>query len=313
MNSRILYASVSLLLLTSVTAASAAESESCAKVRLSDLGWMDLSLTNATASLILKSLGYETEQTLLGLNVTYEMLKTNQIDVFLGNWRPIQDEQFKSYFDKGEVEVITTNLTGAKFTLAVPTYVAEAGVRSYEDLAKHADKFASTIYGIEAGSNQPLLDMIAADRHGLKAWNVVESSETAMLTQVDKMTKSNDWIVFLGWEPHPMNLKYKLTYLSGGDAEYGPNFRGATVRTITRPGYAKECSNVTKLLQNLKFELDYENLGMNAIMTDGEEATTAAQELIAQRPELLKQWLEGVTTRAGADGYEAAKAALLPN
>lgn len=311
MKSRILLAGASLLMLGSVSTAWATEAETCAKVRLSDLGWTDLALTNATAALLLKSLGYETEQTLIGLNVTYEMLKTNQIDAFLGNWRPVQDEQFKSYFDKGEVEVITTNLTGAKFTLAVPAYVADAGVKSYDDLAKHADKFASTIYGIEAGSNQPLLDMIAADRHGLKDWNVVESSETAMLTQVDKMTKNQDWIVFLAWEPHPMNLNYKLTYLSGGDAEYGPNFGGATVRTITRPGYAKECPNVTKLLENLTFDLDYENFGMNAIMTDGEEPAVAAKSLIAKRPELLKQWLEGVTTRDGSNGYEAAQTAIL--
>lgn len=311
MKSRILLTSISLFMLSTFSAASAADAESCAKVRLSDLGWTDLALTNATASLLLKSLGYETEQTLLGLNVTYEMLKTNQIDVFLGNWRPVQDEQFKSYFDKGEVEVITTNLTGAKFTLAVPTYVAEAGVKSYDDLAKHADRFSSTIYGIEAGSNQPLLDMIAADRHGLKDWNVVESSETAMLTQVEKMSKNQGWIVFLGWEPHPMNLKYKLTYLSGGDVEYGPNFGGATVRTITRPGYAKDCPNVAKLLENLKFDLDYENFGMNAIMTDGEEPDAAAKSLITKRPALLKLWLEGVTTRDGGSGYEAAQDAIL--
>jgi glycine betaine/proline transport system substrate-binding protein len=311
MKSRIVLASASLLMLTSVSPVWAAEAESCAKVRLSDLGWTDLALTNATASMLLKSLGYETEQTLLGLNVTYEMLKTNQIDVFLGNWRPVQDEQFKSYFDKGEVEVITTNLTGAKFTLAVPTYVADAGVKSYDDLAKHADKFSSTIYGIEAGSNQPLLDMVAANRHGLKDWSVVESGETAMLTQVDKMSKNQDWIVFLAWEPHPMNLKYKLTYLSGGDAEYGPNFGGATVRTITRPGYAKECPNVAKLLDNLKFDLDYENFGMNAIMTDGEEPAAAAKGLIAKRPELLKQWLDGVTTWDGGNGYDAARKEIL--
>jgi glycine betaine/proline transport system substrate-binding protein len=309
MKIHLLYASGSLLL--SFVSPAWAEAESCAKVHLSDLGWTDLALTNATTSFILKSLGYEVEQTLLGLNVTYEMLKSKQIDVFLGNWRPIQDEQFKAYFDQGDVEVITTNLTGAKFTLAVPTYVANAGVKSYDDLAKNADRFDSTIYGIEAGSNQPLLDMIAANRHGLKDWQVLESSETAMLTQVDKMTKNEDWVVFLAWEPHPMNLKYKLTYLSGGDVEYGPNFGGATVRTITRKGYSKECPNVTKLLENLKFDLDYENFGMNAIMTDGAEAAAAARELIAKRPELLKQWLEGVKTRDGGDGYEALKSALL--
>ncbi|MCR6497581.1 choline ABC transporter substrate-binding protein [Shinella sp. CPCC 101442] len=310
MKTHVLFASVSLALLGSAASAWA-EPESCQKVRLSDLGWTDLALTNATASLLLNSLGYETEQTLLGLNVTYEMLKTNQVDVFLGNWLPVQEEQFKSYFDDGDVEVIVTNLTGAKFTLAVPSYVAEAGVKSYDDLAGHADKFDATIYGIEAGSNQPLLDMITADRHGLKDWQVIESSETAMLTQVDKMTKSNEWIVFLAWEPHPMNINYKLTYLNGGDAEYGPNYGGATVRTIARKGYAKECPNVAKLLKNLTFHLDYENIGMNAIMTDGADPAETAKRLIAKRPEILEKWLAGVTARDGGDGLQAAQDALL--
>lgn len=307
-----LVACVSFLALTSAPAA-LADADTCSKVKLSDLGWTDLSLTNATASLLLKSLGYEPEQTLLGLNVTYEMLKTKQIDAFLGNWRPVQDEEFKAYFDNGSVDVITTNLTGAKFTLAVPTYVAEGGVKSYDDLAKYADKFQSKIYGIEPGSNQPLLDMVAKGAHGLKDWTVVESSEMAMLTQVDKMTKNNDWVVFLAWEPHPMNLKYKLTYLSGGDAEYGPNLGGATVRTLSRPGYAKECPNVAAFLKNLKFDLDYENIGMNAIMNEGVEPAVAAKALIAKRPELLKEWLAGIKTIDGKDGYEAARESLASN
>ena len=308
----IFFASTSFLLLSTIMPASA-DADSCAKVHFSDLGWTDLSLTNATASLILDALGYESEQTLLGLNVTYEMLKNHQIDVFLGNWRPVQDEQFKAYFDRGDVEVITTNLTGAKFTLAVPTYVADAGVKSYDDLAKYADRFGSSIYGIEPGSNQPLLDMVDANGHGLKDWKVVESSEAAMLTQVERAVKDKNWIVFLAWAPHPMNLKYPLTYLSGGEAEYGPNFGGATVRTISRTNYAKECPNVVKLLSNLKFDIEYENYGMKAIMVDGQEASVAAKNMIAKRPELLKQWLDGVTTKEGGDGYEAVKSTLLSN
>ena len=118
--------------------------------------------------------------------------------------------------------------------MAVPTYVAAAGVKSYDDLAAHADKFDRKIYGIEPGSNQPLLDMITAGNHQPPRWEVVESSEAAMLMQVAKTAKTKDWVVFLGWEPHPMNLMYDLTYLSGGDKEYGPNFGGATVRTIAR-------------------------------------------------------------------------------
>lgn len=310
MKPHILSAGLSLLLLAP-HAGAAAEAEACQTVRLADLGWTDLALTNATASLLLKALGYKPEQIYLSLNLTYESLKNDQVDVFLGNWLPAQSTEFKSYFDNGDVEVLSTNLTGAKFTLAVPSYVADAGVTSFEDLAKHADKFGSTIYGIEPGANKPLLEMIEAGRHGLGDWELVESSEAAMLAQVDRVTRSGDWIVFLGWEPHPMNIKYKLSYLSGGDEEYGPNFGGATVRTITRAGYAQECPNVAKLLDNLKFDLDYENTGMNAISEEGADPSDLARHLIGKRPELLTAWLAGVTTVGGAEGYHAAAKALL--
>ena len=307
-----IYASAALTMLAAAAPAQA-DPESCHKIKFSDLSWTDISLTNATASVILTALGYEPEQTILGLPVTFESLKNKDIDVFLGNWLPIQDQEFKSYMDNGDVEVLTTNLTGAKFTLAVPTYVAKAGVTSYDDLAKFSDKFKSTIYGIEAGSNQPLLDMISVGRHGLKDWNVVESSEAAMLTQVDKMTKGNEWIVFLAWEPHPMNLKFDLTYLSGGDQEYGPNYGGATVRTIARRGYGQECPNAARFLKNLRFDIDYENNGMNEIMNNGAEPADAARKLIKQYPDKLAAWLDGVKTIDGGDGYAAAKAALLAN
>jgi glycine betaine/proline transport system substrate-binding protein len=290
--------------------AHAAEAESCRAVRMSDLGWTDISLTNTTAAVMLTALGYQPTQTLLGLNVTYEMLKGKQLDIFLGNWRPVQDEQFKAYFDEKSVEPLATNLEGAKFTLAVPTYVAAAGVKSYDDLAAHADKFDRKIYGIEPGSNQPLLDMITAGNHQLAGWEVVESSEAAMLMQVAKTAKTKDWVVFLGWEPHPMNLMYDLTYLSGGDKEYGPNFGGATVRTIARGGYAAECPNAAKLFANLVFDLTYENIGMDLISNKGLSAEDAAKQMIKDHPEKLNGWLAGVTTFDGAPALAAVQAAL---
>lgn len=288
----------------------AADSPSCAPVRMVDLGWTDIALTNTTAELVLTALGYAPKQTLLGLDVGYVSLQAGDMDVFQGNWQPAQDEQYKAYFDDGSVEVLGVNLEGAKFTLAVPQYVADAGVKSYADLAAHTEEFGGTIYGIEPGSNRPLLDMIAADRHGLGAWKVLETSEAGMLTQVERAVSRNDWVVFLGWEPHPMNLNFKLAYLDGGDLEYGPNFGGATVRTISRRGYAADCPNVAKFFSNLMFDLNYENIGMQKIMGDGMTAEDAAKEMIAADPAKLDAWLDGVTTLSGEPGLPAVKTAL---
>jgi glycine betaine/proline transport system substrate-binding protein len=288
----------------------AADPESCRAVRMADLGWTDIVLTNTTAEVVLTALGYEPTQTLLGLDVTYVALSENNMDVFLGNWRPVQNEQYAQFFDDGLVEVMGQNLAGAKYTLVVPSYVSDAGVKSFDDLAAQADKFDSKIYAIEPGSNQPLLDMVAANRHGLGSWEIVESSEAGMLTQVARAVKDQEWIVFLGWEPHPMNLDYELTYLSDGDVEFGPNFGGATVHTLSRKSYMAECPNVAKFFSQLVFDLNYENLGMQKIMGEGVAASDAAKAMIAARPELLEGWLKDVTTLDGQPGLPAVKAAL---
>ena len=296
--------------LLSTGSAQAADPASCTAVRMADLGWTDIVLTNTTAEVILGALGYEPSQTLLGLDVSYVSMRSGEIDVFQGNWRPVQNDQYKEFFDDGSVEVLGQNLAGAKFTLAVPTYVSDAGVKTFADLAAHTEKFGGKIYAIEPGSNQPLLDMVAENRHGLGEWDIVESSEAGMLSQVSKMYPDGDWVVFLGWEPHPMNLTYDLTYLDGGDLEFGPDFGGATVHTLSRKGYSEECPNAAKFFSQLAFDLNYENYGMQMISGDGMGAEEAAKAMMMQRPEMLDVWLAGVTTRDGQPGLPAVKAAL---
>lgn len=290
--------------------AALADPENCKAVRLSDLGWTDIGLTNATAITLLTALGYEPTQTLLGLDVTFVAMQRGDIDIFQGNWRPFQDVQYKPYFDDGSVEALGQNLEGAKYTLAVPNYVADAGVHSFDDLAAHADQFDQKIYAIEPGSNQPLLDMVAANRHGLGDWTIVESSEAGMLAQVDRDVAKNKWIVFLGWQPHPMNVIHDMSYLSGGDEEFGPNFGGAQVHTLARKGYAATCPNVARLFSQLVFDIDYENAGMQMVIGNAQEFPVAVAAMLAKRPELLDLWLKDVTTLDGKPGRAAVRTAL---
>ena len=296
--------------LTTAGMAQAADPATCAPVRMADLGWTDIVLTNTTAEVILTALGYQPSQTLLGLDVSFVALRSAEMDIFQGNWRPVQDVQYKEFFDDGSVEVLAQNLAGAKFTLVVPKYVSDAGVKSFADLAAFRDRFEGKIYAIEPGSNQTLLDMIAANRHGLGDWAIVESSEAGMLSQVSKDYPDGEWVVFLGWAPHPMNLNYELTYLEGGDAEFGPNFGGATVHTLSRKGYSADCPNVARLFSQMIYDLDYENQGMQMIMGEGLAAQEAAVAMMKARPELLDGWLAGVTTLDGQPGLPAVKAAL---
>ena len=152
--------------------------------------------------------------------------------------------------------------------------------------------------------------MIDKDAFGLKGFEVVESSEQGMLAQVARANRKGEWIVFLGWEPHPMNANFELAYLDGGDDWFGPNFGGAEVFTNVRRGYAQECPNVGRLLANLMFTLAMENEIMTAILDEQEDPEKAATAWLKANPDVLTGWLEGVTTMDGGDGMAAVKAHL---
>jgi glycine betaine/proline transport system substrate-binding protein len=301
-----------LALVAAMGAAQAADPAACKEVRFSDVGWTDITATTAATSVVLEGLGYAPQAEVLSVPVTYASLKNGDIDVFLGNWMPTMEGDIAAYRDDGSVEVLGVNLEGAKYTLAVPKYTAEAGIKDFADIAKLRDELGGKIYGIEPGNdgNRLILDMIEADAFGLKGFEVVESSEQGMLAQVDRAVRRNEHIVFLGWAPHPMNNNFDLVYLSGGDDFFGPDYGGATVYTNVRKGYVQECPNVGKLLTNLKFTLEMEGAIMGAILNDGKNEKVAATEWLKANPGALDGWLAGVQTLDGKDGLPAVKAHL---
>ncbi len=311
MISRNILAGLAAGLLMSATLAAPAramDGEACSTVRFSDVGWTDITATTAVTTYILKALGYETDIKVLSVPVTYQSLKNKDIDVFLGNWMPSMAADVKPFTDDGSVETIARNLEGAGYGLVVPTYAAEGGVKSLTDIGKFADKFDKKIYGIEPGNdgNRIVLGMIEDEANGLDGFELVESSEAGMLTQAEKAIKAKDWIVFLGWTPHPVMGEMDITYLDGmGDSGFG----AAEVYTNVRAGFVDDCPNAGKFISNLKFTLSMENQIMDAILK-GEDPEPAAETWLKANPDAADAWLEGVTTKDGGDAKAAVKAAL---
>ncbi|MER5172749.1 choline ABC transporter substrate-binding protein [Thioclava sp. GXIMD2076] len=280
----------------------------CGTVRFSDVGWTDITATTETANEILTALGYDVEVNVLGVPVTFSSLASNDIDVFLGNWMPAQQAAIGPYLDKGEIDVVATNLTGTNYTLAVPTYLYDKGLHTYADIQKFGDELDHKIYGIEPGNegNGYLMDL--TEKGGvLEGFQIVESSEQGMLAQVGRLYPKKEAVVFLGWAPHPMNSTYDLKYLTGGEDFFGGE---GTVQTVTRKGYVEECPNVGKLLQNMKFTLPMENEIMGAILNDGQDPDEAVPAWLKAHPDVVTPWLEGVTTKDGKEGLPVVKEAL---
>jgi glycine betaine/proline transport system substrate-binding protein len=205
------------------------------------------------------------------------------------------------------VVVIGANLTGAKYTLAVPAYAYAAGLRDFNDIQRFAAQLNDSIFGIEPGNdgNRHVLEMLKQNQFGLGGFKLVESSEQGMLAQVERAYRDKKAVVFLAWDPHPMNMRFDLKYLSGGDEVFGPNFGGAVIYTVTRRGYSTQCPNMGRLLANLKFTLRGESEMMAAILDRHEAPDAAATEWLKANPTVTRAWLDGVLT---FDGRPAAGA-----
>tara|TARA_R110000868_G_scaffold80018_42_gene227470 strand:+ start:2616 stop:3548 length:933 start_codon:yes stop_codon:yes gene_type:complete len=294
----------SLLVLGALSTAAQAD---CSTVTFSDVGWTDITATTATTAVLLEALGYEADIKVLSVPVTYKSMERGDIDVFLGNWMPTMEADIAPYREAGTVDTVRENLEGAKYTLATNAAGAKLGITDFASIAKNKDALEGKIYGIEPGNdgNRLIIDMIESDAFGLKGFEVAESSEQGMLAQVGRADKRDEPVVFLGWEPHPMNANFDLTYLQGGDDYFGPDLGGATVYTNTRAGYASECPNVGQLLKNLKFTLAMENEIMGAILNDGEDPEDAATAWLKANTDVLAGWLNDVTTEDGGDALAA--------
>ena len=288
----------------------AADPAECRIVRFSDVGWTDVTSTTAITTELLRRLGYSPRITVLSVPVTFASLADNDIDVFLGNWMPTQEADRRRFIAAGTIDVVRANLVGAKYTLAVPAYTYAAGLTRFADIERFAAPLKNRIYGIEPGNdgNRKILMMLKKNLFGLGNFHLVESSEQGMLAQVARAYQAKQPIVFLAWEPHPMNMRFDLRYLNGGDAVFGPNFGGATVYTVTRAHYLEQCPNVGHLLENLQFSLQGENEMMDAILDRHEQPRAAAAAWLKTHASTVNGWLKGVTT---FDGRPAGAAVIV--
>jgi glycine betaine/proline transport system substrate-binding protein len=289
----------------------AAEPAECRNVRFGVVGFSDVAAVTAITSEVLTRLNYAPASVNLPVPIIFASLQNRNIDVFLGNWMPAQEADSKPYLANGSVEVVGPNLEKAKFTLAVPQYLYDAGLKDFASIQKFAGALDSAIYGIEPGAaaNRLVLGMIRNNTFGLGHFRLIESSEQGMMAELERAYRTRKPFVFVAWDPHPMNLRYQIQYLAGGDATFGPDFGGATINTVTRSGLSQRCPNLGLLLHNLKFTLRGESEIMAAILDRHEQPDVAAREWLDSHPGLVGSWLQGVSSFDGRPPQRAAQSA----
>ena len=166
---------------------------------------------------LLTALGYQPRSTVLSVPVTYAVAQEQGHRRLPRQLDADDDRRHQAVHRRQSVERSAQNLEGAGYRLVVPNSLPTAGVKSFKDIGKFKDKFSGKIYGIEPGNdgNRIILDMIAKDDglDGLRARGNL--AKPACWRRPRKSMKSDEWIVFLGWTPHPVTGNMKIKYLDG--------------------------------------------------------------------------------------------------
>ncbi|WIX32158.1 ABC transporter substrate-binding protein [Salinicola sp. JS01] len=274
--------------------------------------WPGISVKTEIASQLLSTLGYHPKTEEIGLQVIYQGLDSGDVDVFLGAWLPAQQPMLAPLEEKGSVRRLTTNVTGAQMTLAVPEYVYDSGITSFADLDAHRDEFGGEIYGFGAGSaaSEILNKAIDADTWGLGDWTLVDTSTVGMLSAVKSHIDNHEPIVWVGWKPHWMNLEFPMHYLSDSKNLFGKGNGASDVRTLIASTYAESHPNLVTFFDQFSFSSAEQSWMIQQYGQVGESQQAVAKAWITAHPEEVQAMLKGVETTTGEPAWPAVKAAF---
>lgn len=267
-----------------------------------------MTVKTEVARQLLESMGYATELQELDPQFVYQGIRSDDVDVSLGAWMPAHKDMVQPLLDDGVAREHAANLKGAIQGLAVPAYTYEAGVKSVEDLVEHGDKFGEEIFAIGAGAamTRAFQDAVEEDYMGLGDWTVTPSSTAGMLSQVDRATGRDEHIVFHGWKPHWMDVRFDIRFLEA-DPEGRLAGMETTVYTIVADGWPDENPQASRFLERFRVPLEAQSLWIDGFSRQERDPENVARDWIEDNLDVVEQWGEGVETADGGSGIEAIR------
>ncbi|SDM66989.1 glycine betaine/proline transport system substrate-binding protein [Franzmannia pantelleriensis] len=271
-------------------------------IRFATPQWPGATVKSEVTRQLVETLGYDATLQEASSSIILGGMASGDLDINMALWRPSQGGMLDPRLEAGELVELTENIEGARFQLAVPGYVWEAGVRSMADLAEHGERFSHTFYGIEPGNvgNELMQEAVDNDTYGLSDWRVVASSEAGMMSQVETSIADDEWIAFLGWEPHWMNVDFDIRYLEDPQNLWGD---ASSVSTVVAADFVERHPNLTRLLEQIVLPIDVQDAWVYDYSRRDIPLEEVASQWLADNPDVVLGWLENVTS---ADGQQDA-------
>lgn len=275
---------------------------------LAESNWPGIRAKNAISEYVLEKIGYQIESKSVADAVAHKSIASGDLDIHLGSWMPSLRETRKKIED--EVDLVTTNMDQGLYTMAVPKYVWEAGVKSYADLDKYATKFNHKMYVGPTGwaSEKTMSKAIKNDIYNLGDWETKNSTQGALMAQIKKSINKKDWILFIGWKPHWINYMFDLKYLK--DPENLWESPESRVDTLARQGLKKNRPQIYKFFTQFKIGAEPCNEWIYKIGREQKKPHQVAQTWVAENISTVEKWLTGVKAKNGKPAIKVLKEKL---
>jgi glycine betaine/proline transport system substrate-binding protein len=224
-------------------------SESCDSVTLGFIpSWTDGLSTAYLWQNVLEDQGYEVEfEEISDAAPLYAGLAGGDVDVYPSAWSEVTHAQYMEEYGD-QIEDLGAWYEGAVLTFAVPEYVE---VDSIEDLAGNAETFDGRIVGIEpgAGLTQTTKESVMPAYGLADSYELLESSTTAMLAELQSAIDSQEDIVVTLWHPFWAYSQFPLKDLEDPQGALG---EPEALHLLATEGFGDRCADVAELMGNLE-------------------------------------------------------------
>ncbi|MGP4072872.1 glycine betaine ABC transporter substrate-binding protein [Piscibacillus sp. B03] len=255
------------------------------EISIGQINWAEnIAVTNMW-KVILEEKGYNVKLSVLDMGTMMKALESGDLDVSLEVWLPVQDANYLEEYQDTVNFSDATWFDNAKVGLVVPEYVEE--VDSIEDLNEHKDLFNGEIVGFDPGAGTMEVTEDLIEEYNLE-FELLPSSEPAMLTQIGEAVANEEPIVAPLWTPHWIFSEYDLKFLEDPENIYGGVEK---IHHATRTDFADEYPNVSEYFKNWK--MDDEQIGeLINYVENADEPIEGAREWVEENQDLIDEWVQ---------------------
>ena len=265
------------------------------ELTLGYIGWDEnVAVSNLTKVVLEEEFGYVVELQLKDVEVVeqvFEGVAVGDLHAFQDVWIP----NHKNYLSEVEndVEHLDPWFKGKTTQgIAVPYYM---DVRSLSELDQAG---TDMIVGVEPGSAvHPQIKNKVIPGYDLDM-KLVESSTPAMLSELERAYEMREPIVFFGWSPHWMNVRYDFRYLEDPKDLQGGFNDSAEISSIVNEDLSEDDPVAYEIIRSISLSKEQVNQ-MEADINEAGDPDTGVKAWLEDNRSVVQPWIDAAKRAQG--------------